>query len=77
MASAQQQDTTTTTRRNPRRRKAIQLSDQESHELADELADLDEDEQHEIKSTAVSGWSQNLIRGTPIRSRTSSCQTWK
>ncbi len=30
-----------------------------------------------IESTAVSGWSQNPIRGTPLRSRTSSCQTWK
>ena len=30
-----------------------------------------------IDSTAVSGWSQNPSRGTPLRSRTSSCQTWK
>ncbi len=29
-----------------------------------------------IASTAVSGWSQNASRGTPMRSRTSSCQTW-
>ena len=26
--------------------------------------------------TAASGWSQNPSRGTPIRSRTSSCHTW-
>ena len=30
-----------------------------------------------IDSTAVSGWSQNPSRGTPIRSRTWSCHTWK
>ena len=29
-----------------------------------------------MASTAVSGWSQNVSRGTLIRSRTSSCQTW-
>ena len=27
-------------------------------------------------STAVSGWSQKPSRGTPMKSRTSSCQTW-
>src|SRR3954464_15597688 len=30
-----------------------------------------------IASTAVSGCSQNPIRGTSLRSRTSSCQMWK
>ena len=29
-----------------------------------------------IDRIAASGWSQNPSRGTPIRSRTSSCQTW-
>ena len=33
--------------RNPRRRKAIELTDQEAHQPADQLADLDEDEQHD------------------------------
>ena len=34
-------------RRNPRWCNAIQLPHQEAHQLADELADLDEDEQHD------------------------------
>lgn len=28
-------------------------------------------------STAVNGWSQNFSRGTPMKSRISSCHTWK
>ena len=33
--------------RNPWRRKAIELADQEAHQSADQLADFDEDEQHD------------------------------
>ena len=63
--------------RNPRRRNAVELSDQKPHQPADELASSTKANRKTIDSTAVSGWSQKPRRGTPIKSRTSSCHTWE